>query len=287
MEKDSSCIVCHSNLPHSDPEQGRLLCPECKKDPFCAEDARKALAKAGDLERLKQLYGEDTAYFPEGKIEKLWNRILVDQDDDHYEWNMTRTRLSLSLLKSSPPNCIDIACGQGYALRLLKTKNPQTDVYGIDLSKQRLDALAEMIDGHFAVASVESIPFGKKFKLALLLEVLEHVEVPRNRGFLKAIYELLEPDGLFLLSVPANDNLRQMMNHCPNCGTLTHSIGHIRSYTKELITAELKMAGFEVLSSIDIAGGSYLGIPRQKLMKFFPNKITPMVFALLCKKSAT
>jgi 2-polyprenyl-3-methyl-5-hydroxy-6-metoxy-1,4-benzoquinol methylase len=261
-----------------------LLCVDCNTDPFIAEDARKALAKKGDFENLKKLYGTDTAFFPQGSVDKLWKRILLDQEDDHLYWNTHRTNTTLELVQDEFPNCIDVACGQGYALSVLKQRNPKMDVYGIDMSKEKIEALSKKIDGKFAVAKVDEVPFKIKFKLALLLEVLEHVEVPKSRDFLRSIYNLLDDDGQFVISVPAEDNLRQMMNLCPHCGNLTHAIGHVRSYSKELITAELKLAGFEVVSYIGIAGGKYFGISRQALMPYFPQKIRPMVFAFRCKK---
>ncbi len=86
----------------------------------------------------------------------------------------------------------------------------------------------------------------------LLLEVLEHIPSNGTLDFLAAVKTKLNETGKLVVSVPLFEDIG--MNTCPcgSCGQLGNPNGHVRSYTPDLIQAELVLAGFTVEKTIEI-----------------------------------
>ncbi|MBN1263261.1 MAG: class I SAM-dependent methyltransferase [Candidatus Pacebacteria bacterium] len=91
----------------------------------------------------------------------------------------------LSLIKlgrpaGNRPEVLEVGCGEGYLLEVMRKNYPQGRYWGIDLSgkmvslAQRKNPQAKIIK-----ANAEQLPFkNNRFDLVLLCEVLEHLENP-------------------------------------------------------------------------------------------------------------
>jgi SAM-dependent methyltransferase len=252
------------------------------------EEARKEAAKLGDERILEQLYKPDYAFLKQGHVKLLWNDLLLHNKDQTPDFAVWRNRMSISMVPRGVRNLLEIGIGMGHALGYLSEKFPDLDIYGTDVSEQAVRHASARFKGHFAVADFGDLPWpGLRFDAILMLEVLEHLEVPRTLEVLRWVHAILAETGFLILSVPLESvaSLRQSYFLCPHCGHPVHQIGHVRSYSElEPIQMELVLSGFQIERRLGLAGGKYLGIPRQRLMPFFPDRVKPMVMVFRCRK---
>ena len=252
------------------------------------EEARKQAARLGAGEPLERLYKADYAFLKQGKVERLWNDLLSNAKDQTPEFTVWRNRKSVALVPPGVNRVLEIGIGMGHAVRHLSETFPDLDIYGTDISEQAVERASAAFKGHFAVAELGDLPWkGLKFDAILMLEVLEHVETPRTFGVLRLVHSLLADTGSFILSVPLESvsDLMRSQFLCPHCGQYVNPNGHLRSYSDlQPIQQELALSGFRVDRTQGIAGGRYVGIPRQVLMAFFPKWIQPMVMIFQCSK---
>lgn len=98
---------------------------------------------------------------------------------------------------------LDIGCGFGWLLDEARQRGWET--YGIEASdvacRHAWEMGLEVKNGYFPEISYED----RKMDVVSLMEVLEHVEKPRE--ILSAIRRILKPGGLLVLSVPNSDGL--------------------------------------------------------------------------------
>jgi len=256
---------------------GADVCTECAADPFAMEDARGRVGANGHLDRLSRLYDAKYAYLREGHVGRLWEDTLLGDKDSIPEHTAWRNVESVKLVPPTARRILEIGPGLGYAIPLLRERCPSAEYYAVDLSEKTIESLSRRHQGHFAVAPIEDLPWKDvKFDAILMLEVLEHIEAPRTFGVLSALRERLSENGVLILSVPLREDLRRSYFVCAHCGKYLHQIGHLRSYTPELVKSELRSSGYVVDAVRPLAGGYYFGIRRQYLMPFFPKRVQPM-----------
>lgn len=100
----------------------------------------------------------------------------------------------------APARALDVGCGEGFLMRVLRKAMPSTEWTGVDLSEPALKQAREQNPGvTFRQASVYELPFEDgAFDAVLCAEVLEHVEEPD-----RALKELLRVcSDRLLVSVP-------------------------------------------------------------------------------------
>lgn len=247
------------------------------------EDARGRAATNGNLDRLARLYDPTYAYLREGNVQRLWEDTLLGEKDTIPEFSSWRNKQSVRLVPRAARRILEIGPGVGHAIPFLLARCPSAEYYGIDLSEKTIGVLASRYCGTFAVATVEDLPWKDvAFDAILMLEVLEHVEAPRTFGVLSALRKRLSESGVLILSVPLREDLRRSYFVCAHCGQYLHQIGHLRSYSPELLQLELQSSGYVIEKRLPLAGGKYFGIRRQRLMPFFPKKIQPMTLVVRC-----
>lgn len=276
------CLACGTQS-EADP-----ICSRCRKDPFMMETARKEAAKLGAAEILREIYTPGYAYLKQGHVSQLWDDLLLHAKDKSPEFSSWRNEMTVELVPKTVRRVLEVGIGSGYALQCLLQRSPDLAVYGTDISKEAVQRASGRFNGHFAVAGLGELPWeGMKFDAVLMLEVLEHVEVPRTFGVLRWLHSIVADNGCLILSVPLETvaGLKQAYFVCPHCGELVHQIGHVRSYSeRQPIQMELALSGFRVEATLGLAGGRYLGVRRQHLMPFFPKRVKPMVMILRCSK---
>jgi 2-polyprenyl-3-methyl-5-hydroxy-6-metoxy-1,4-benzoquinol methylase len=254
------------------------------------EEARKQAAKRGQAENVKQLYNTDYAFLRQGQVNELWNDFLLhnkDQIPDFTEW---RNKMSVQLVPPGVRRVLEVGIGVGHGVRFLSARFPDVEIYGTDISAEAVQHASSTFKGRFATADLGELPWaGLTFDAILMLEVLEHVEVPRTFQVLQWLRSMLADTGCLILSVPLDTvrGLRQAYFVCPHCHEPVHPIGHVRSYSElQPIKMELELSGLRIERAQGIAGGKYFGIPRQQLMPFFPSRIKPMVMIFRCRKAS-
>jgi 2-polyprenyl-3-methyl-5-hydroxy-6-metoxy-1,4-benzoquinol methylase len=151
-----------------------------------------------------------------------------DLYEKHWWWR-ARTRLIVDVLRRLQPkqgwkNILDIGCGDGLFF-------PELSKFG---EVEGIEPFAELVNPHNPYRNrIQICPFDenfqpvKKYSLILMLDVLEHLQDPV--GALRHALQLLEPDGMYMATVPAFMALwtnHDVMNH--------HYIRYTRSSFRQL-----------------------------------------------------
>ncbi|QJA06999.1 methyltransferase domain-containing protein [Thermosulfurimonas marina] len=199
-QKPSRCPVCEGPGPFSLFEHLNGFpiyeCPACGLQfawPMRSEDYERIYSqrKAGNL-----LDFGETPYESYLKVEK-------DPENEIARWEkVPRLKVLQPLFREIPPGKhLDVGCGTGFLL--LMTQKFGFEAYGMEASEEAVKIAREHFGLRVAQAlTFEELPpeFRGPYRLITALEVLEHVEDPR--AFLSGIYELLEKDGILILSCP-------------------------------------------------------------------------------------
>ncbi len=108
--------------------------------------------------------------------------------------------------KANAKKIIDIGCGDGRLSRELYLSFANAQVFGIDYSRRAIDLAIALnpADERLAFATVDILTEepSKKYDVAILMEVLEHIPIDQAYKFLGQLKKYLEPRGQLLLTVP-------------------------------------------------------------------------------------
>ncbi|MEA3499907.1 MAG: class I SAM-dependent methyltransferase [Candidatus Marinimicrobia bacterium] len=132
-------------------------------------------------------------------------------------------------------NYLDIGCGEGVILSILKTQIKDKNCYGIDIDQNHIEkAKFNAPFCHYKIGDIYKIPFSKNsYDLVTCFEVLEHLEYPH-----KAIKELKRVSSKYnLISVP-REPLWCMLNMIRGkyWKGLGNTPGHINNWsTKDIV----------------------------------------------------
>lgn len=191
-------------------------------------------------EQLRQYYPPHYWHVPEedtaGRLEEIYRRLVLR---DHLRF----VERALREAGETGP-VLDVGCGGGLFLRLLRERGLDHRVLGLDFS---LDAagIAWTRNRVPAVCGTLSRPPLPRESCAAItmFHVLEHLYDPRS--YLDAAYELLRPDGRLIVQVP-NAACWQflLLGEAWSGADVPRHLFHFRASDLELL---LDACGFEVL----------------------------------------
>lgn len=264
------CLICKS-------EKKYPLCRKCAKKPFLVEKARQILSSINDLDSLRKTYNLQYAEIRNLNTASFWNRKLSKEANLEKQDGMTQDRVKTAFrfLPRNAKKILDIGVGNGFIEELLSRKNIK--IFGNDISSFSIKNLKNKFKGQFRKESIYKMKYPKKsFDTIFALEVLEHV--PPNKIFqiLTKIKEILKENGSFIISVPTNEGLEKMRNN-PS--------GHTRTYTENLIRAELKIASFNIIKLKTLYAFKNFYALKKISSKFLRNRWKPNNIIILAKKS--
>jgi 2-polyprenyl-3-methyl-5-hydroxy-6-metoxy-1,4-benzoquinol methylase len=247
-----------------------------KKNPYIIEKLRQSLASKNNLDGLKVLYDKPTAQIPNLNTASFWNK-RIEQDLDHVPPDgMTNDRIDIAY-KFMPKNVnriLDIGAGYGYIEHLI-SKNKNIKIYGNDISENAIKNLNRRFSGNFRLESVYKMKYKPNmFDAIFMLEVLEHIPPGRTFKVLEDVKRFLTKNGSVIISVPTNEGLEKMQHNLN---------GHVRMYTKDLITAELRIAGFKVISVKTLSAFRNLYIFKKLISKVLRSKWEPNDIIIVAK----
>lgn len=229
----NQCLICKSEYKHP-------LCKKCGRKPFLVERARQILASINDLENLKRTYSSKYTEIKNLNTSKFWNKLLSDSTNIEIQDGMTKDRIrtAFRFLPKNARKILDIGAGHGFVEELL-SKNKNIKIFGNDISSVAVKDLKSKFKGQFLKESIYSMKYPRKsFDGILMLEVLEHIPPSKVFNVLKKVKEMLGEKGSLIISIPTNEGLEKKKDNLS---------GHVRTYTENLIRAELKIAGFKVV----------------------------------------
>jgi SAM-dependent methyltransferase len=165
---------------------------------------------------------------------------LAKIEDRHF-WFRARNRLIFEITRKLTSGrdpgyrVLEVGCGTGNVLRVLRQACPDGTVVGLELWLDGLRFAQQRSRGPLVQGDVRNSPFGKPFELIGMFDVLEHI--PEELETLVALREALAPGGRLMLTVPAHQYLWSYFDEAAQ---------HCRRYSSREIRARLIEAGFEV-----------------------------------------
>lgn len=139
-------------------------------------------------------------------------------------------------------------------LQAVERDPPRFEVEGVD-------PIPLDLDGRFAKR------LGRRYSIVIATEVIEHLESPAR--FLRQVHQLLEEDGILLISTPNVSGWIGRLKFLLQGELLffdpetRDSIGHISPLPRSLLRGHLEATGFEIVDAT--SAGDFAG-PLQKLV---------------------
>jgi len=177
-----------------------------------------------------------------------------------FSWTPTptflyRNYLYRNMVKSLPKGSffLDVGAGNGDFLRSLSGlgfKGEAIDVSqdAVSFAKERLGRAKGI---KVKLADIFTYRPTRKYDVAFCFEVLEHIG--DDKKAMQKIFNLLNPGGIFICSVPAHQSLWSKIDEVK---------GHYRRYEKVELKSKLRKAGFRV-TSIYTYGFPFLSLLRR------------------------
>lgn len=257
-------------------------------NPFKVDDIRNKFLRSNDIDSFY-------ASYKKGAFPELDEMSTVELWDDLAEYNVApdfRIR-RLALVAQNVPKkskLLDVGVGWGEIIPMLE-KQEIAEYVGIDFSEKIINKLSQQYQNH-RLLNTTLDQLDESFDVILALEVCEHILATNIVSFYESVQERLNRKGKFIISVPIYENLENITLKCPKCGHLHSRMGHVRSYTPELIKAELEMVGFKILKSSFIYtnfsnsffGMIKMGIVNLGLFMLRMSKISPLNIVIVAEK---
>ncbi len=139
---------------------------------------------------------------------------------------------------------LDIGCGSGTMLAMLKNISPHIEFSGIDLSEQMIAQARKNVDKEIQlqIGDVENLPWiDNKFDLVLCNASFHHFPDPLQS--LHEIHRVLQPDGRLIIADPWwPGKIRRPINYYLQ--SPFNQSGDVRIYSQHEITALFTAANF-------------------------------------------
>lgn len=217
------------------------------------EEQRKKLAQEGNLDELCALYNGTHVELPLLNSPAKWD-FYADRSFKVSD-PITRERIQKTLYCiDRGANVLDYGCGYCYLLKESIRRDWGLDYAGVDFSLDFVEKCQELFPSSRFYLNESGILKKHRSDYVLALEVLEHILPSQTLTFLSKLKLGLKPGGKLLLSVPVFENLELLTCPCWSCGQLGNPNGHVRSYTPDLLCAELKLAGYSVFKTVSVFG---------------------------------
>jgi SAM-dependent methyltransferase len=196
--------------------------------------------KFEDVEKLDTPPHSSSEADSSGGYDPSFFEQLAKVEDRHF-WFQARNRLIFGITRKLTSNLspgyrvLEVGCGTGNVLRVLRQACPDGNVVGLELWLDGLRFAQQRSKGPLVQGDVRKSPFGKPFELIGMFDVLEHI--PEEVATLVALCEALAPGGMLMLTVPAHQYLWSYFDEAAH---------HCRRYSSREIRARLAEAGFQV-----------------------------------------
>jgi ubiquinone/menaquinone biosynthesis C-methylase UbiE len=176
----------------------------------------------------------------------------LDEIEDRHFWFRARKRVVASVIRTLTArlkpgyHVLELGCGNGGMLRLLKECSPGGKVIGMDLFAEGLRNARTRCDCALVQGDVGLPPFGEQFQIVGMFDVLEHIE--QDIAALRDVRRMLAPGGAIVITVPAHMSLWSYFDVAAH---------HARRYCTQELATKLDTAGFEVEYVTQFMGAIY------------------------------
>jgi 2-polyprenyl-3-methyl-5-hydroxy-6-metoxy-1,4-benzoquinol methylase len=258
---------------------------------FDVDVYRQKLAASGKLSELLDTYKGEYPEISNISTAEKWDNLSAL--DCIPEIRIKRLERVVDLIDINK-KILDIGVGWGDIVPLLTQHNKTVNYTGIDFSEEIVKKLHDKYPNQrFMHNTVDTLD--DNYDCVLVLEVLEHIVPTKLFGFLKSVNKVLRDKGTLMVTVPLKEDLKINTLVCGSCGSLVNRMGHVRSYSPDLIKKELEIAGFIVTNSEFVCEGYYgfKGAIKRRLRNIAGRligpstfkQVTPSCVILKCRKS--
>jgi SAM-dependent methyltransferase len=171
--------------------------------------------------------------------ERIWTHF---QNSAPESFDAARPRLDFLIGRirkhcTARPVVLNIGVGSGYFER--QAARQPWEVHSLDPDARAIASMeGSNVRGH--VGFIENIPLASQScHYVVASEVLEHLTDDQGQHALSEIARILNAGGMFLGTVPYQEDLSAGQVVCPRCGELFHRWGHHRSFSLESVRREL------------------------------------------------
>jgi SAM-dependent methyltransferase len=179
-----------------------------------------------------------------GGYDPSWFDALSGVEDRHF-WFRSRNEVIASAVRpivaerGPDLRVLEVGCGNGNVLRVLKSLCPDGEVVGLDFCEEGLNHARQRCDCKLVRGDIRDKPFPcDSFDLIGMFDVLEHLSDDVN--VLKTLHATLAPGGSVVLTVPA----------CPSLWSYFDAAAdHCRRYRETELLEKLRSVGFDVVYS--------------------------------------
>lgn len=173
----------------------------------------------------------------------------------------------LNKLESSVKEVIEIGCGYGSNIKLIKTNRNDVECYALDNSRVAIELIKETIPNAFLSDCRKTTFPDDKFDLIFSSGLMEHLE--DETPFLREMKRILKDDGYLITFVPAKFSLWKLYQLL-HFASWKH--GYEKSYTYKGLKSLFVSNGFNVINILGIDPFSLNGF----LMKLFNTTFSPI-----------
>lgn len=225
-------------------ENKRIAKKNAYRDAFELEERRAILARQKKYNELKRLYSSGLPQIPNLNTPGFWDRRNSERSDlrDTNPMAYNKYEIVANLLPRKGV-ILNIGAGSGELEKRVLKRKYDMHWYGIDISPQSIKNLrSNYPKATFVKGAIQKLRVGNtRYNTITILDVLEHISPKDIFNVLKKVRRIMKRDGRLIVSVPMNEGLQNMVKRGINPNA------HVRTYTPELIKAELEIAGFGII----------------------------------------
>jgi 2-polyprenyl-3-methyl-5-hydroxy-6-metoxy-1,4-benzoquinol methylase len=175
----------------------------------------------------------DEVFHSGGRLQRFWH---------HQRFAAVESRLPASLGR-----IIDVACGPGTFLGNLR--RPIDLGVGIDLAADQIEYARTRYGReerlNFVVGDATHIAMEEPFDAVTCIELIEHLEAAETERFLQALYGLLRPGGMLVLTTPNYRSAWPILERLiSRFGPVDYREQHITRFDRRRLSTAVTRAGF-------------------------------------------
>lgn len=184
---------------------------------------------------------------------------IYDEKDTiyYYKYGKISCNYMSEYLKNIDYNkLLDIGCGTGYLINMLKKYKATAEFYGLDLSEEMINISKSknIKDAEFILGSANKLPFNDNtFDIVTCIQSFHHYPYPDEA--MKEVYRVLKKGGIYILSDTGVGGIAAWIDN--NILFKVMKSGDCRTENKEGISKRMLKNGFDVIDKKQIKGFIY------------------------------
>lgn len=243
-----------------------MILPLKYQNPFRVEELRDYLARRRKYTEFRETYSDKYPELKDLNKKLFWNKHMISDGESLESNNMYKDKINIisTFLSNKKGKLLDVGFMWGNLEKKIE-KFSNLNINGIDISDKAVSYAKSNLRGEYKVANIYDIPFKNSvFNFVTVLDVLEHLRPSKIFDAYREINRVLKMGGYIIVSVPINEGLEEMVKNGKN------PIGHLRTYTYNLLKSELKLAGFKTLRVYRLYAFRSLYLLKKIVIKFLP-----------------